>query len=101
MQIVHAVTERNLRHRQAERLQRLFDGLDRGHKGYLDRNDWSDAVAAFAGGSGAPVQGLALGGEQGIAHVLHCLLAEADLLMAVDGYPTIANLDREALLKLN
>jgi lactate 2-monooxygenase len=60
------------------------------------------ALGARAVGIGRPYAwGLALGGEQGIAHVLHCLLAEADLLMAVDGYPTIAHLDREALLKLS
>jgi lactate 2-monooxygenase len=59
------------------------------------------ALGATAVAIGRPYAwGLALGGEQGIAHVLHCLLAEADLLMAVDGYPTIAHLDREALLKL-
>jgi lactate 2-monooxygenase len=33
--------------------------------------------------------GLALGGAQGAAHVLKSILAEADLLMAVNGYPTI------------
>src|ERR1700722_5441901 len=59
------------------------------------------ALGARAVGIGRPYAWrLALGGEQGIAHVLHCLLAEADLLMAVDGYPTIAHLDREALLRL-
>jgi len=26
---------------QTERLQRRFDQMDRGHKGYLDRNDWA------------------------------------------------------------
>jgi lactate 2-monooxygenase len=31
--------------------------------------------------------GLALDGADGVVHVLRCLLAEADLLMAVDGYP--------------
>ncbi|GHH09717.1 lactate 2-monooxygenase [Sphingomonas glacialis] len=34
--------------------------------------------------------GLALGGADGCAHVLRCLLAEADLLMAVNGWPTLA-----------
>ena len=33
-------------------------------------------------------------------HVLRCLLAEADLLMAVDGYPTIADLTPEALMRV-
>jgi lactate 2-monooxygenase len=59
------------------------------------------ALGATAVGVGRPYAwGLALGGASGIAHVLRCLLAEADLLMAVDGYPTIADLDRRALLKL-
>lgn len=57
------------------------------------------ALGATAVAIGRPYAwGLALGGEEGIVHVLRCLLAEADLLMAVDGYPTIADLDRDALL---
>lgn len=57
------------------------------------------ALGARAVAIGRPYAwGLALGGEEGIVHVLRCLLAEADLLMAVDGYPTIADLDRDALL---
>jgi lactate 2-monooxygenase len=59
------------------------------------------ALGATAVGIGRPYAwGLALGGAGGIEHVLRCLLAEADLLMAVDGYPTLADLDREALLRL-
>lgn len=54
------------------------------------------ALGATAVGVGRPYSyGLALGGAEGAAHVLRSLLAEADLLMAVDGYPTIAAL-REA-----
>ena len=30
-------------------------------------------------------------------HVLRTILAEADLLMAVDGYPTLADLGPEAI----
>jgi lactate 2-monooxygenase len=30
-------------------------------------------------------------------HVLRSILAEADLIMAVDGYPTLADLTRDAL----
>ena len=41
--------------------------------------------------------GLALGGDDGIVHVLRSLLAEADLLMTIDGYPTIADLSPDAL----
>ena len=28
---------------QAVRLQRRFEAMDKGHKGYLDRNDWNGA----------------------------------------------------------
>ena len=50
------------------------------------------ALGATAVGVGRPyAYGLALGGAEGAAHVLKCLLAEADLLMAVNGYPTIAD----------
>jgi lactate 2-monooxygenase len=49
------------------------------------------ALGATAVGVGRPyAYGLALDGAEGAAHVLKCLLAEADLLMAVNGYPTIA-----------
>ncbi|HEX8382597.1 MAG TPA: alpha-hydroxy-acid oxidizing protein [Sphingomonas sp.] len=56
----------------------------------------SDMVKAVALGArmvgiGRPyTYGLALDGAEGAAHVLRCVLAEADLLMAVNGYPTIA-----------
>jgi lactate 2-monooxygenase len=50
------------------------------------------AMGARAVGVGRPyIYGLALGGDVGAAHVLKCLLAEADLLMAVNGYPTISD----------
>ena len=49
------------------------------------------ALGARAVGVGRPyAYGLALDGADGCAHVLRCILAEADLLMAVNGYPTIA-----------
>jgi lactate 2-monooxygenase len=49
------------------------------------------ALGADAVGIGRPYSyGLALGGAQGCAHVLKCILAEADLLMAVNGWPTLA-----------
>ena len=49
------------------------------------------ALGATAVGVGRPyAYGLALGGADGAAHVLRCLLAEADLLMAVNGWPTLA-----------
>jgi len=57
------------------------------------------ALGAAAVGIGRPYAwGLALGGTAGIVHVLKCMLAEIDLLMAVDGYPTVADLTPEALL---
>ncbi|WP_326567056.1 alpha-hydroxy-acid oxidizing protein [Amycolatopsis rhabdoformis] len=59
------------------------------------------ALGARAVGVGRPyVWGLALGGVDGAVHVLRSLLAEADLLMAVDGYPTLADLTRDALRKV-
>lgn len=49
------------------------------------------ALGADAVGVGRPYSyGLALGGAEGAAHVLKSILAEADLLMAVNGYPTLA-----------
>ena len=51
------------------------------------------ALGATAVGIGRPyVYGLALDGAAGVAHVLRSILAEADLFMAVNGYPTIADL---------
>ncbi|WPO70807.1 alpha-hydroxy-acid oxidizing protein [Streptomyces sp. KN37] len=56
------------------------------------------ALGATAVGVGRPyTYGLALGGTDGVVHVLRALLAEADLTMAVDGYPTLADLTPEAL----
>ena len=57
------------------------------------------ALGATAVGVGRPyAYGLAVGGEDGIVHVLRSLLAEADLLMAVDGYASIADLTPDALI---
>ncbi|MET0699701.1 MAG: alpha-hydroxy-acid oxidizing protein, partial [Mycobacterium sp.] len=59
------------------------------------------ALGASAVGIGRPyAYGLALGGVDGIVHVLRSMLAEADLIMAVDGYPTLADLTPEALRRL-
>ncbi|EID16719.1 lactate 2-monooxygenase [Mycobacterium xenopi RIVM700367] len=56
------------------------------------------ALGATAVGIGRPyAYGLALGGVDGIVHVLRALLAEADLIMAVDGYPTLRDLTPAAL----
>ena len=56
------------------------------------------ALGATAVGVGRPyVYGLAAGGSDGVVHVLRSLLAEADLMMAVDGYPTLADLTPQTL----
>ncbi|MFE2427951.1 alpha-hydroxy-acid oxidizing protein [Streptomyces sp. NPDC059373] len=60
------------------------------------------ALGATAVGVGRPyAYGCALGGTDGIVHVLRSLLAEADLIMAVDGYPTLADLTPEALQRIH
>jgi lactate 2-monooxygenase len=59
------------------------------------------ALGATAVGVGRPyAYGLAIGGEDGVVHVLRSLLAEADLIMAVDGYPTLKDLVPEALRRV-
>ncbi|MGV2922027.1 alpha-hydroxy-acid oxidizing protein [Streptomyces alfalfae] len=59
------------------------------------------ALGASAVGAGRPyAYGLGIGGADGVTHVLRSLLAEADLLMAVDGYPTLADLTPEALRRV-
>jgi lactate 2-monooxygenase len=56
------------------------------------------ALGATAVAVGRPyVYGLAIGGTDGVVHVLRSLLAEADLIMAVDGYPTLADLTPDTL----
>lgn len=60
------------------------------------------ALGATAVGIGRPyAYGLALGGVDGVVHVLRSLLAEADLIMAVDGYPALKDLTREALRRVD
>jgi lactate 2-monooxygenase len=60
------------------------------------------ALGATAVGLGRPyAYGLALGGVDGIVHVLRTLLAEADLIMAVDGYPTLQDLTPETLRRVD
>ncbi|MEU2876212.1 alpha-hydroxy-acid oxidizing protein [Streptomyces sp. NPDC007070] len=59
------------------------------------------ALGATAVGVGRPyAYGAALAGADGIVHVLRSLLAEADLLMAVDGYPTLADLTPDTLQRV-
>lgn len=60
------------------------------------------ALGARAVAIGRPyAYGLALGGQAGVEHVLRCMLAELDLLMAVDGYPSVAALSRDALRRVS
>ncbi len=60
------------------------------------------ALGATAVGIGRPYTwGLALDGTDGIVHVLRCLLAEADLLMAIDGYPRLTDLKPSALMRVS
>jgi lactate 2-monooxygenase len=59
------------------------------------------AMGAAAVGVGRPyAYGLALGGVDGLVHVLRCLLAEADLFMAVDGFRTRADLRPEIVQRV-
>jgi lactate 2-monooxygenase len=51
------------------------------------------ALGATAVGVGRPYcYGLALGGDEGAIHVLRSILAELDLMMAVNGFPATADL---------
>jgi lactate 2-monooxygenase len=60
------------------------------------------ALGATAVAVGRPyAYGLALGGVDGIVHVLRMMLAEADLIMAVDGYPTLKDLTPETLRRVD
>lgn len=59
------------------------------------------ALGATAVGIGRPyAYGLAIGSTAGVVHVLRSILAEADLIMAVDGYPRLADLTPEALRRV-
>ena len=59
------------------------------------------ALGATAVAIGRPyAYGLALGGVAGLVHVLRSLLAETDLIMAVDGYPDLASLTPDALRRV-
>jgi lactate 2-monooxygenase len=63
----------------------------------------ADIIKALAMGAtavwiGRPyANGLALGRVEGIVHVLRSLVAEADLIMAVDGYAWVKDLTPDAL----
>lgn len=75
----------------------LFDS------GVRNGSDVAKAIAlgATAVGIGRPYTwGLALDGTDGVIHVLKCLLAELDLLMAVDGYPTLSDVRNANLVRV-
>lgn len=58
------------------------------------------ALGARAVGVGRPyTYGLALGGAEGAAWVLRSILAEADLLMAVNGYPTLKDVRSAGVIR--
>ncbi|MBF6214650.1 alpha-hydroxy-acid oxidizing protein [Nocardia puris] len=81
----------------ADGLPVLFDSGVRGGEHIVK----ALALGAAAVGVGRPyAYGLALGGEDGVVHVLRSLLAEADLTMAVDGYRTPAELTPDALRRV-
>ncbi len=42
-----------------------------------------------------------MGGVDGVVHVLRAILAEADLIMAVDGYPTLKDLTPDTLRRVD
>jgi lactate 2-monooxygenase len=59
------------------------------------------ALGARAVAIGRPyAYGLAVGGQEGIEHLVRCLLAETDLTLAIDGYPSVSALGREALRRV-
>lgn len=65
-----------------------------------------DVVKALALGARAVAIGrpyayaMAVGGQPAIEHLIASLLAEIDLTMAIDGYPTIASLTPDALRRV-
>lgn len=44
------------------------------------------------------IWGLALGGEQGVEHVLRCILADFEITMALSGRASVQELDRSLLV---
>ena len=65
----------------------------------------SDVFKALALGAdcacvGRPyIWGLAIDGQQGVEHVLRCLLAELDLTLALSGHTHVAQIDGDALAR--
>jgi lactate 2-monooxygenase len=59
------------------------------------------ALGATAVGIGRPyAYGLTLAGTDGVVHVLRSMLAETDLIMAIDGYPSLKDLTPDALQRI-
>ncbi len=62
------------------------------------RRGQGPGAGCHRGGVGRPcAYGPAIGGADGLVHVLRSILAEADLIMAVDGYPSLADLTPDSL----
>jgi len=65
-----------------------------------------DVIKALALGASAVAIGrpyayaMAVGGQPAVEHLLASLLAEIDLTMAIDGYPTVASLTPDALRRV-
>jgi isopentenyl diphosphate isomerase/L-lactate dehydrogenase-like FMN-dependent dehydrogenase len=65
----------------------------------------ADMIKALALGASAVlvgrpyVFGLALGGQEGVMHVVRNLLADFDLTMALSGFISLADLNRSILVK--
>ena len=59
------------------------------------------ALGAWAVLLGRPYAwGLAVGGQRGVDHVLRSFLAELDLTLALSGYASLADVDRDALRRI-
>ena len=81
----------------AEEMPVLFDS------GVRSGSDVAKALAlgAPAVGIGRPyAYALAVGGTDGVVAQLRAILAELDLLMAIDGHPTIADLRAAGALRI-
>jgi isopentenyl diphosphate isomerase/L-lactate dehydrogenase-like FMN-dependent dehydrogenase len=67
----------------------------------------ADAVKALALGATAVllarpfVYGLALGGEEGVRHVLRTFLADLDLQLGLSGHASVAELSRDSLVRVD
>ncbi len=82
----------------ADGLPVLFDSGIRGGDDIIK----AIAMGATAVGIGRPyAYALALGGVDGVVHVLRSLVAEADLIMAVDGYASLKDLTPDALRRVD